>query len=197
MVKYRILLFLACFAIGTLSRANEFKIESLDSNGTLIFQELEGSTGYQVEWASSPSGPWHNTWESLTYIQSEGALSVTSNIPMFYRVIAKPVPDGMVRIPEGENSGYDTDFGQYSIATESFFMDETEVTEEQWDVVYNWAISNNYVLATGEGKAPNHPVYSVSEHNCMKWCNARSEMDGRQPCYRDLAGNRKGVSPVI
>ena len=34
------------------------------------------------------------------------------------------------------------------------------------------------------GKArPNHPVQTVNWYDCVKWCNARSEMEGRTPAY--------------
>ena len=35
----------------------------------------------------------------------------------------------------------------------------------------------------GLGKAATHPVQSVSWHDAVKWCNARSELEGLTPCY--------------
>jgi sulfatase modifying factor 1 len=35
----------------------------------------------------------------------------------------------------------------------------------------------------GSGKASNHPVHSVNWYDCVKWCNARSQMAGKTPCY--------------
>jgi len=94
------------------------------------------------------------------------------------------VPGGMVLIPDGTNSGADPDFGVYSITVDSFYMDSTEVTKAQWDEVYGWAINNGYIFDnSGLGKASNHPVQNVDWYDCVIWCNARSEMDGRTPCY--------------
>lgn len=63
-------------------------------------------------------------------------------------------------------------------------MDATEVTKAQWDTVYNWAVANGYSFVNaGSGKGTNHPVHSVNWYDCVKWCNARSEMDGKTPCY--------------
>jgi len=94
------------------------------------------------------------------------------------------VPQGMVRIPGGTNSGTDPDYGAYSLTVETFHMDATEVTKAQWDAVYAWAVAHGYSFAhAGSGKAANHPVQTVSWYDCVKWCNARSEKEGRTPCY--------------
>lgn len=91
---------------------------------------------------------------------------------------------GMVRIPGGTNSGDDPDFGAYSLTVSTFYMDRTEVTKAQWDTVYNWAILHGYQFDNaGSGKAANHPVQTVNWYDCVKWCNARSQMEGKTPCY--------------
>jgi len=108
-----------------------------------------------------------------------------------YMVSAHP---GMVRIPGGTNSGTNpladgesyTNYypATYSLTASTFYMDATEVTKAQWDDVYSWAVTNGYSFDNaGSGKAANHPVHTVSWYDCVKWCNARSEMDGRTPCY--------------
>jgi formylglycine-generating enzyme required for sulfatase activity len=117
---------------------------------------------------------------------SNGMIRV--EVPMFFRVQGEAyvfVPEGMLQVPEGVNSGADPEFGAYSLTNESaFYMDATEVTKAQWDEVYTWATNNSYSFSNaGSGKATNHPVHSVSWYDCVKWCNARSEMDGQTPCY--------------
>ncbi len=53
-----------------------------------------------------------------------------------------------------------------------------------WDAVYAWAVAHGYSFdLAGSGKAANHPVQTVSWYDCVKWCNARSEKEGRTPCY--------------
>jgi formylglycine-generating enzyme required for sulfatase activity len=106
---------------------------------------------------------------------------------MRFRVTASeedPIPSGMVRIPGGTNSGVDPDFGSYSLTVESFYMDVTEVTKAQWDTVFAWALSNGYGFSNrGSGKSSSHPVHTINWYDCVKWCNARSEKEGRTPCY--------------
>jgi formylglycine-generating enzyme required for sulfatase activity len=64
-------------------------------------------------------------------------------------------------------------------------MDRDEVTKAQWDDVYTWAITHGYSFSSaGSGKAANHPVHTVNWYDCVKWCNARSEREGRPVSYR-------------
>ena len=92
---------------------------------------------------------------------------------------------GMVEISARTKKGTDPDSGAYSLTNATrFYMDATEVTKTQWDVVYTWAITNGYRFDyVGSGKAANHPVQSVNWYDCVKWCNARSEKNGKTPCY--------------
>jgi formylglycine-generating enzyme required for sulfatase activity len=91
----------------------------------------------------------------------------------------------MVLIPAGTNTGTDPDFGSYSLTLPAaLYMDKYEVTKAKWDDVYNWAVAHGYSFDNaGSGKAVNHPVQTVSWYDCVKWCNARSQMESRIPAY--------------
>jgi len=92
---------------------------------------------------------------------------------------------GMVLVPGGTNAGADPDGGAYSLNVDSFSMDRNEVTKELWDEVRAWGLNNGYTdLPAGGGKGPTHPVHSVSWPDVLKWCNARSQREGRLPTYR-------------
>lgn len=90
----------------------------------------------------------------------------------------------------------DSDAPPVSVKLSDFHLQKMETTQAQWDEVRAWAIKNGYIdLAAGAGKAADHPVYGVSWYDVVKWCNARSEMDGLTPCY--LSGGvvfRSGVA---
>lgn len=118
------------------------------------------------------------SWANFT------TLPVTNTV-MELKVFDPATPKGMVLIPVGVNSGIDPEDGDYSLGIEDFFyMDQTEVTKAQWDEVYSWAITNDYSFDNpGSGKGPTHPVQTVNVYDCITWCNARSEKEGRQPCY--------------
>ena len=70
------------------------------------------------------------------------------------------------------------------IYTSSFFMDKLEVSKALWDTVKTWATAHGYAFDNA-GVATNstHPVVGVSWYDVVKWCNARSEMEGLTPAY--------------
>jgi sulfatase modifying factor 1 len=67
---------------------------------------------------------------------------------------------------------------------ESFYIGRAEVTWISWTRVRSWALSHGYDIADiGEAKGEDHPVQNVSWYDCVKWCNAKSEMEGLTPVY--------------
>jgi sulfatase modifying factor 1 len=110
----------------------------------------------------------------------------------FFRITASDSPPGMVLIPAGPftmgntfaGEGESNELPLHTNQISAFYMDQCEVTKALWDEVCTWANTNGYDLATvGFGQATNHPVYAVSWYDAVKWCNARSEWDGRVPGY--------------
>jgi formylglycine-generating enzyme required for sulfatase activity len=146
------------------------KVSSTSSSGDLGVTVLPG-VGRQILW--NVGADWNGNASDLTFTV------------LHMSAIDSTKPSGMVRIPSGTNSGADPDFGAYSLViTNSFFMDETEVTKAQWDTVRTWAVTNGYSFDNaGFGKASNHPVYAINWYDAIKWCNARSEIEGRTPVY--------------
>ncbi|MBI5387673.1 MAG: SUMF1/EgtB/PvdO family nonheme iron enzyme [Verrucomicrobia bacterium] len=102
---------------------------------------------------------------------------------------APPPSSGMVLIAAGSfqmGNSLDDTWAQpvHSVYVSAFYMDKYEVTKALWDDVYNWAITHGYSFDyAGSGKAATHPVQTVSWYDCVKWCNARSEKEGRIPAY--------------
>jgi formylglycine-generating enzyme required for sulfatase activity len=98
-------------------------------------------------------------------------------------------PPGMVLIDAGAFTMGDSldglsDAVPISTTVSAFYMDVNEVTASKWQVVQQWAKDNGYTdLRAGTGKGPNHPVFRVSWYDCVKWCNARSEFEGKTPVY--------------
>jgi formylglycine-generating enzyme required for sulfatase activity len=65
-----------------------------------------------------------------------------------------------------------------------YFMDRYEISFALWNEVRLWAIQHGYAFdGPGSGKSAAHPVQNVSWFDAVKWCNARSEKMGFQPCY--------------
>lgn len=98
-------------------------------------------------------------------------------------------------IPGGEftmGDALDGDFNApaHPVKVSEFYLLKKEVSEAEWLVVRAWGKEHGYTdlsdmfnLAVGAGKAVSHPVQAVSWHDVVKWCNAKSEMEGLTPCY--------------
>ena len=110
-------------------------------------------------------------------------------------------PDSMVLIPGGTHKGKGPDTGAYELKVRAFYMERHEVSKALWDEVYSWARANGYNFDNeGSGKAPDHPVQSINWYDAVKWCNARSEKEGRPVAYRVgdqpyRSGKDAGLSP--
>lgn len=58
------------------------------------------------------------------------------------------------------------------------------VTFEEWQKVRNWAVENGYDIASSEALGPNYPATVISWFDALKWCNAKSEMEGLTAVYQ-------------
>ena len=79
--------------------ADDLVIDSFSNTGQLSFRPLATTAVYRVEWASSLTGPWTNTWDNLASIMLTGNASVTCSVPMFYRVVANQNPENVMSLP--------------------------------------------------------------------------------------------------
>ena len=90
--------------------------------------------------------------------------------------------------------GYlDDEVPSHYVSMPSYYMDETEVTYEYWFEIANWAIRNGYDFSDRPETAKDgpfwaetpekHPMNMIKWYDAVKWCNARSEKEGRKPCY--------------
>ncbi|MBU6327947.1 MAG: formylglycine-generating enzyme family protein [Verrucomicrobia bacterium] len=97
--------------------------------------------------------------------------------------------EGFSLIPQGAFTMGDSldgisDAPTRTVTLDAFYMGQYEVTKAEWDAVRTWGLSNGYTdLSEGEGKASNHPIHSISWYDMVKWCNARSQMEGLTPAY--------------
>ena len=67
-----------------------------------------------------------------------------------------------------------------------FQIGKYEVTWGEWKTVREWAANNGYsdLAGVGAGTGDKYPVTDVSWYDVVKWCNARSEKEGKTPVYQ-------------
>ncbi|MDD5141779.1 MAG: SUMF1/EgtB/PvdO family nonheme iron enzyme [Verrucomicrobiales bacterium] len=144
-----------------------------------------GSTLHIVNCTTGDAG-------SYTVLVSNPNGTVTSQDALL-TVYPTNISSGMALIPAGSftmgncmdpSEGWSDELPLHSVYVSAFYMDKYDVTKTLWDSVYSWAITHGYTFDNaGSGKAANHPVQTVDWHDCVKWCNARSEKEGRVPAY--------------
>ena len=67
---------------------------------------------------------------------------------------------------------------------QTFQIGKYEVTWEEWKSVRTWAANNGYDIQNiGSGGGEKHPVQNITWQSVVKWCNAKSEMEGLVPVY--------------
>jgi len=113
----------------------------------------------------------------------------------FYRVLALGAapsgPPGMALVPAGSfimgdaNDGDpDADAPTHAVTVSRFYLDMNLVSLDRWQQVAQWATNHGYGFESAvSGKGKTHPVQTVDWYDAVKWCNARSEMEGLAPCY--------------
>jgi sulfatase modifying factor 1 len=99
------------------------------------------------------------------------------------RIASVPVSgEGMVLVKGGTLPSGSELAGQ---VVGDFRIGKYEVTWGEWKVVRDWAVTKGYDLSgVGGGSGEDHPVRDVNWYQVVKWCNARSEKEGKTPVYK-------------
>lgn len=156
--------------------------------------EITGATGSSYSIKGGTSGFASN----YHVVVSNPFGSVESST--FFLVMQPNEPTGMKWIPLDPNDP----------TNDGFFIGETEVTYGEWKGVVSWALKKGYDFQSvdpritkflpewigeyGAGKADNHPVLLIDWWDAVKWCNAKSEKEGKRPCY--YTSSNKNASSV-
>jgi PKD repeat protein len=163
---------------------------------TVYFTNLtSGATSYSWDFGDgntstvvSPTNIYTNGGSYTVRLSAIGPGGVNLLARTNYIVTA---PGGMVVIPAGSFTMGDT-FGEgtpqelplHTVYVSAFSMDKYEVTKALWDEVYNWATNHGYSFEfAADGKRADHPAQNMTWFDAVKWCNARSEKEGRVPAY--------------
>lgn len=187
-------------------------ISSIQSNGELTWTNvLNTNAVYRVEWAAQAGGPWRRfTAQSLNTIDAHANRQFSVEVPMFYRVVMEtnPPPLAMAWIEGGDfqmgaTNGFADEAPVRKVTLNGFWMDVFEVNMGKWKEVYDWALANGYDFdnpgtsrngysisnpGTIISNLPPYPVMGINWYDAVKWCNARSEMEGLTPNYAYVLG---------
>jgi formylglycine-generating enzyme required for sulfatase activity len=98
------------------------------------------------------------------------------------------LPSGDFQLGDSLNEGNSDELPLRWVTLNQFAVQNKEVTLQQWREVMSWALNNGYDFENlGSGRGVNHPVQGINWYDAVKWCNARSEMERREPCYYTAA----------
>jgi formylglycine-generating enzyme required for sulfatase activity len=124
----------------------------------------------------TPPGAPATTQKSLQEIWNK-IEEISLGLPKTVPQLSGFVTVGGGTLPQG------TQFAGQKVST--FYIGITEVTWSEWQNVREWAVSNGYsdLANIGSGLSGNHPVVDISWYDAVKWCNAKSEMEGLTPVY--------------
>jgi serine/threonine protein kinase/TPR repeat protein/class 3 adenylate cyclase len=64
----------------------------------------------------------------------------------------------------------------------NFMIGSYEITNALWQPVYDWSLKNGYDWTRSEKGIP-LPPQVITWYDAVKWCNAKSEMEGLDPVY--------------
>jgi len=96
--------------------------------------------------------------------------------------------------PEHE-PGRDDDEALRKVRLSPFEMKATEVTWTEWNTVRNLAIINGYVdISPGGNGTPGfdadlNPVVGITWWDAVKWCNLKSQLEGKTVAYKTKDGS--------
>jgi sulfatase modifying factor 1 len=182
-------------------------------NGTDVADNLAGITDrWSAVWGWSNSEWSANIPSPVLVPPGIGSLTAFNKDRAYWIRIAKGMEadwlqGGMVMVPAGSfRMGLDggicnPDFYHYddeqnpchsmpahTVYLDTFFIDRFETVYDLWKPVYDWAIANGYQFdlpGTNGSQAggPDMPVTNLYWFDIVKWLNARSEKQGRVPCY--------------
>jgi formylglycine-generating enzyme required for sulfatase activity len=171
---------------------------SAGSDGGIVSWEWSWADGSATGEKATANFPVGATYVTLTVADSEGG-SATDQLRVYvntgdYSSELALIPEGAFLMGDAMDDGYNAEKPVHSVTVSAFYMGITEVTKAQWDTVANWAKDHGYDLTSADGtaytfgysaagKADDHPVYAVNWWDALKWCNARSEMEGYPPAY--------------
>ena len=94
------------------------------------------------------------------------------------------IPAGRFAMGDPTDEGWADERPRHPVFVSEFWMAKYPVTNQEWHEVCEWAARHGYHFkAKGDIQKPRHPLVDVDWFDAARWCNARSEREGRRPVY--------------
>lgn len=165
-----------------------YKIQDPDSDAVSVYLKVsaDGGQTWEVPTVSAtgavgrgikPGVMQHIRWDSAVDLPNRYSKTLRFKLG----TTDWEPPGGMNLIQEGS---FEMAGPTHTVYLSEYAMDVHEITKEVWDSVRKWALDHGYLdLPMGESFGAEHPLHTVNWFDCVKWCNARSEMQGLKPAY--------------
>lgn len=148
---------------------------------------LGGAAGGDVTPGTSKSIVWDAgaDWDGQYTTQCRVRVLANDANPEGFRLISA----GSFNMGDSIGEGQSHELPVHTVTVSAFFMEKSLVTGHRWNAVYNWALTHAYGFdnagssLTSTHPISDHPVGNVTWFDAVKWCNARSQLEGRTPCY--------------
>jgi formylglycine-generating enzyme required for sulfatase activity len=164
-------------AASSLTLSGSSSNTTLVSNANIVFGGSGANRTVSVTPVSGQSGT-----ATITVTVSDGSLSASDTFVLTVNSAMALIPQGAFTM--GDSLDGMSDASTRTVTLDAFYLGKYEVTKAQWDEVRTWGLSNGYTdLPAGNSKASDHPVYSITWYDALKWCNARSQKEGLTPVY--------------
>jgi hypothetical protein len=175
-------------ALNSISESTITAELSASSNGEMITVQAYGAGELSYQWKHdgvainggtssqlATHGLQIGTYTVVVTDKSGGVTSVSIRYPLS--------PIGTLALVTGGTLPTSSKLG--ALPVDAFYIGKTEVTWGEWQKVRNWAVGNWYtdLAGVGQGVGDNYPVTHVNWYDVVKWCNARSEREGKTPVY--------------
>ncbi len=162
---------------------------NISKNGdeiVLTWEEVKGAELYYVHKGFFP----YSEMNKIDSTTSNYYNDIESSDKCFYEVTASDrftvnmiyVEGGSFIMGDRYKEGYYDEQPLHSVTLNSFYIQDTEVTQKDWIEVMG---SDNIVVQNwgSWGIGDNYPAYGVSWYDAIVYCNRRSIRDGLDACY--------------
>jgi len=163
------------------------EITAFRRDGTLVWRNELTPTNYFVQTATSLGD--RADWVEYVELPVTNALNTNLIVAFNPPVGMNLVPAGLFTIGDALDGNYWGNAPLTNVYVSGIYMDVNLVSFSLWQSVYDWAVTHGFNFGhSGSSQGINHPVQHVNWYDCVKWCNARSQMTGLEPVYYTDAG---------